>query len=125
MKLRIDTPRAPKTFALILCLGVSMIGLQACNHQSNYHVTEKGAHKVTIIERDGGFTFRDGLEEVGDVAIIRRESLFGDDAEVIIKNSELIVNGKSYGTLKERDSVTLKENKVLINDSEVQELARK
>lgn len=125
MKPRINPAQASKTFALILCLGASIIALQGCSHQSNYHVTEKGAHRVTIIERDGGFTFRDGLEEVGDVAIIRRKSLFGDDAEVIIKNSELTVNGKNYGTLKERDSVTLKENKVLINDSEVQELARR
>lgn len=125
MSIRTNVAGAPKIFALILCLSAGVIGLQGCSHKSNYHVTEKGAHKITIIERDGGFTHRDGLEEIGDIAIVRRKSLFVTDAEVMIKNSELIVNGKSYGMLKERDSVTLKNGKVLINDSEAQELARR
>jgi hypothetical protein len=38
------------------------------------------------------------------------------DADVLIRNEELIVNGSSYGLLKETDAVTIDHGKVLINE---------
>src|SRR5689334_18625488 len=38
------------------------------------------------------------------------------DADVLIRNDELIVNGNSYGLLKQADAVTVDHGKVLIND---------
>ena len=38
------------------------------------------------------------------------------DAEVVIRNDELIVNGTSYGLLKQADAVTVDHGKVLINE---------
>lgn len=38
------------------------------------------------------------------------------DADIVIRGEELIVNGRSYGSIKEHDSVTVDHGKVLIND---------
>ena len=38
------------------------------------------------------------------------------DADVLIRNDELIVNGSSYGLLKQADAVTVDHGKVLINE---------
>ena len=38
------------------------------------------------------------------------------DADVLIRGNELIVNGTSYGTLKEGDVITVDHGKVLINE---------
>ena len=38
------------------------------------------------------------------------------DADVLIRGDELIVNGSSYGTLKEPDIITVDHGKVLINE---------
>jgi hypothetical protein len=38
------------------------------------------------------------------------------DAEVLIRNDELIVNGNSYDLLKQADAVTVDHGKVLINE---------
>ena len=38
------------------------------------------------------------------------------DADVMIRNDELIVNGSSYGLLKQADAVTVDHGKVLINE---------
>ena len=38
------------------------------------------------------------------------------DADVLIRNEELIVNGSSYGLLKQADAVTVDHGKVLINE---------
>ena len=41
------------------------------------------------------------------------------DADVLIRNDELIVNGSSYGLLKQADAVTIDHGKVLINETVV------
>ncbi|HZI48239.1 MAG TPA: hypothetical protein VFD75_10625, partial [Pyrinomonadaceae bacterium] len=38
------------------------------------------------------------------------------DAEILIHHDELIVNGTSYGLLKQADAVTVDHGKVLINE---------
>ncbi len=47
------------------------------------------------------------------------------DADVLIRDGELVVNNTSYGRLKQGDSVTVDHGKVLINDREPQPLASK
>ena len=47
------------------------------------------------------------------------------DAEVVIRNDELIVNGSSYGLLKQADAVTVDHGKVLINETVVPAVARR
>ena len=47
------------------------------------------------------------------------------DADVLIRNEELIVNGNSYGLLKTADAVTVDHGKVLINEIAVPTVAHK
>jgi hypothetical protein len=47
------------------------------------------------------------------------------DADVLIRNDELIVNGSSYGLLKQADAVTVDHGKVLINETVVPAVARR
>ena len=47
------------------------------------------------------------------------------DADVLIRNDELIVNGSSYGLLKQADAVTVDHGKVLINEMVVPAVTRK
>ena len=47
------------------------------------------------------------------------------DADVLIRNDELIVNGASYGLLKQADAVTVDHGKVLINEMVVPTGARR
>ncbi|MBI1766194.1 MAG: hypothetical protein HYR56_32725 [Acidobacteria bacterium] len=46
------------------------------------------------------------------------------DAEVVIRNEELIVNAKNYGRLQPKDAVTVDHGKVLINERAATVLAR-
>ena len=47
------------------------------------------------------------------------------DADILIRNDELIVNGNSYGLLKQEDAVTVDHGKVLINEMPASPVARK
>jgi len=47
------------------------------------------------------------------------------DADVLIRNDELIVNGSSYGLLKQADTVTVDHGRVLINEIAVPAIVRK
>ena len=47
------------------------------------------------------------------------------DADILIRNDELIVNGSSYGLLQQADAVTIDHGKVLINEMAVSPVARK
>ena len=40
------------------------------------------------------------------------------DADVLIRDDELVVNGASYGRIRRGDSVTVDHGKVLVNDRE-------
>jgi hypothetical protein len=40
------------------------------------------------------------------------------DADVLIRGDELIVNGRTYGVIKERDAITVDHGRVLINEHE-------
>jgi hypothetical protein len=41
------------------------------------------------------------------------------DADVLIRNNELLVNGTSFGLLKQADAVTIDHGRVLINETVV------
>jgi hypothetical protein len=45
------------------------------------------------------------------------------DVDVLIRNDELIVNGSSYGLLKQADAITVDHGKVLINEMVVPAVA--
>jgi hypothetical protein len=47
------------------------------------------------------------------------------DADVLIRNDELIVNGSSYGSLKPADAVAVDHGKVLINGMAAAAVARR
>lgn len=47
------------------------------------------------------------------------------DADILIRNEELIVNEKSYGLLKESDTITVDHGKVLINEEAAPVVAHK
>jgi hypothetical protein len=47
------------------------------------------------------------------------------DADVLIRNDELLVNGSSYGLLKQADAVTVDHGKVLINEMAAPAIARR
>jgi hypothetical protein len=47
------------------------------------------------------------------------------DADILIRNDELIVNGSSYGLLKQGDAVTVDHGKVLINEKVVPAVTRR
>ena len=49
----------------------------------------------------------------------------GETVKVEIRNEELTVNGKSYGTLNSQDSIEVKSGKVFINKKEAVEVAKK
>jgi len=40
------------------------------------------------------------------------------DADVLIRGDELIVNGRTYGVIKERDAIKVDHGRVLINEHE-------
>jgi hypothetical protein len=45
------------------------------------------------------------------------------DADILIRDEELVVNGTSYGRLKQNDAVTVDHGKVLINERAAQPVA--
>lgn len=47
------------------------------------------------------------------------------DADILIKGAELIVNGKAYGELKPEDEIVVDHGQVLINSKEAQVVAGK
>jgi hypothetical protein len=47
------------------------------------------------------------------------------DADILIRDEELVVNGTSYGRLKPNDAVTVDHGKVLINEREGQPVANR
>lgn len=113
--------RTFKRFALALCL-VASLWLTGCKSVVS-QTTEVGAHKITV-NYPHGLEVRQRLEEHDDIASLRRESIFGlYRKEIVIKNEELWANGRSYGKLKQGDSVTVDGDRVFINSNEAQEIA--
>ena len=73
-----------------------------------------GGHKVVVTD-----CYRTSVtppEKVGGPSEQSYRFMPCRDADVLIRNDELIVNGSSYGLLKPADAVTIDHGKVLINE---------
>lgn len=92
-------------------------------------VTDAGKHKISIAGARGTTAVEDVLyEENNDykqIAVYTFRKQNGERTEVKIEKSNLTVNGKSYGTLKDNDAVTIDGEKVLINSKEAPQIASK
>lgn len=82
-----------------------------------------GGHKVVVTD-----CYRTSVtppERVGGPSEQSYRFMPCRDADVLIRNDELIVNGSSYGLLKAADAITIDHGKVLINEIAVPAAVKK
>lgn len=112
-------------------IGLAICGLvmacPACSRSNNLLLgrveATVGGHTVVVTD-----CYRTGVtppEEAGGPG--GRSYRFAPcrDADVLIRDDELIVNGSSYGVLKRADAVTVDHGKVLINGMAAPAAARR
>lgn len=111
-----------KSFAVLLSL--CFIALSAgCHHAASTLVNHGqdviNGHRVTITPclQSTNETLRDKSPEDS------LHTMKCGETEVIINNEELIVNGKTYGTLKAGAAVAVDHGKVLVDSTETREVA--
>ena len=105
---------------LVLCL--CAIVLYAISSKSNNILlgrveTTVGQHAIVVTD-----CYRTSVtppEKVGGPSEQAYRFMPCRDADILIRNEELIVNGSSYGLLKQADAVTIDHGKVLINETVV------
>jgi hypothetical protein len=105
-------------FLLILMQGCSDVQSRLLNRADEFI----DGHHVVISPCRGSYT-----KTISDTPT-DRDHIFGchdDRIKVQIKNEQLTVNGKSYGTLSRGDSVAVKNDKVFINSKEAGAVALK
>jgi len=114
-----------KEIVLIVC-GVVM-ACSACSRSNNLLLgrveATVGGH--TVVVTDCYKTSSTAPEKVGGPSEQAYRFKPCRDADVLIRNDELIVNGSSYGLLKHADAVTVDHGKVLINEIAVPPVANK
>jgi hypothetical protein len=114
-----------KEIGLIIC-GLVM-ACSACSRSNNLLLgrveATVGGHIVVVT--DCYTTSLTPPEKVGGPSEQSYRFMPCRDADVLIRNDELIVNGSSYGLLKQADEVTVDHGKVLINGMVVPAVARK
>lgn len=102
-------------------IGLTICGLimacSACSRSNNLLLgrveAKVGSHTVVVTD-----CYRTNVtppEKVGGPTEQSYRFMPCRDADVVIRNEELIVNGSSYGLLKQADAVTVDHGKVLIN----------
>ena len=105
-----------KDIGLIIC-GL-VIACSACSRSNNLLLgrveATVGGH--TVVVTDCYTTSFTPPEKVGGSGEQSYRFVPCRDADVVIRNDELIVNGSSYGLLKQADAVTVDHGKVLINE---------
>ena len=112
-------------------IGLTICGLviacSACSRSNNLLLgrveATVGGH--TIVVTDCYRTSVTPPEKVGGPGEESYRFVPCRDADVLIRNNELIVNGSSYGLLKQADAVTVDHGKVLINGISAPAFARK
>ena len=114
-----------KEIALIVC-GL-VVACSGCSRSNNLLLgrveATVGGH--TVVVTDCYRTSVTPPEKVGGPSEQSYRFMPCRDADVLIRNDELIVNGSSYGLLKQADAVTVDHGKVLINDMAAPPIARK
>lgn len=108
-----------KTLALALSLFCALM-LSAC--AAPYDATgvlSLGTHKVSLRPNCMSKQIHNDEDRGG-----RTYNLTCGDTKITIRNEELIVNGKSYGSLNTGDSVHVEGGKVLINDRQTEEVRK-
>src|SRR5678815_520257 len=103
-------------------IGLTICGLvmaySACSRSNNLLLgrveSKVGGH--TVVVSDCYRTSVTPPEKVGGPSEQSYHFKPCRDADVLIRNDELIVNGSSYGFLKQADAVTVDHGKVLINE---------
>jgi hypothetical protein len=105
---------------------VLMLACSACSRSNNLVLgrveATVGSHNVVVTD-----CYRTSVtppEKVGSSGEQFYHFMPCRDADVLIRNEELIVNGSSYGLLKQADAVTVDHGKVLINETVVPAVAR-
>jgi len=105
-----------KETGLIIC-GL-LLACSACNRSNNLLLgrveATVGGH--TVVVTDCYRTSVTPPEKTGGTSEQSYHFRPCRDADVLIRNDELIVNGSSYGLLKQADAVTVDHGKVLINE---------
>lgn len=95
-----------------------ILACSACNRSNNLLLgrveATVGGH--TVVVTDCYRTSVTPPEKVGGPSQQSYRFMPCRDADVLIRNDELIVNGSSYGLLKQGDAVTIDHGKVLINE---------
>ncbi|MBV9927573.1 MAG: hypothetical protein JOZ96_21325 [Acidobacteria bacterium] len=114
-----------KGIGLTVC--VLAVACSACSRSNNLLLgrveATVGGHTVAVTD-----CYRTGVtppEKVGGTGEQSYRFTPCRDADVLIRNDELIVNGSSYGVLKQGDAVTVDHGKVLINEVAVPAVARR
>ena len=114
-----------KEIGLIIC-GLVM-ACSACSRSNNllFGRVEATVNGHTVVVTDCYRTSFTPPEKVGGPNEQSYRFMPCRDADVLIRNDELIVNGTSYGLLKQADAVTVDHGKVLINEMAATPLARR
>ena len=101
----------------LICCGL-MIACWACSRSNNLVLgrVEATVGSHTVVVTDCYTTSLTAPEKVGGPSEQSYRFMPCRDADVLIRNDELIVNGCSYGLLKQSDAVTVDHGKVLINE---------
>ena len=105
-----------KDIGLIIC-GLVMAS-SACSRSNNLLLgrVEATVGNHTVVVTDCYTTSVTPPEKVGGPGEQSYRFVPCRDADVLIRNDEMIVNGGSYGLLKQADAVTVDHGKVLINE---------
>ena len=114
-----------KEIGLMIC--GSVIACSACSRSNNLLLgrveATVGGH--TVVVTDCYRTSFAPPEKIGGPGEQSYRFIPCRDADVLIRNEELIVNGSSYGLLKQADAVTVDHGKVLINEIAAAPVVRK
>ncbi|MEN3326823.1 MAG: hypothetical protein V7638_1630 [Acidobacteriota bacterium] len=114
-----------KEIAMIIC-GL-FVASSACSRSNNLLLgrveATVGGH--TVVVTDCYRTSVNPPEKAGVPSEQSYRFMPCRDADVLIRNDELIVNGSSYGLLKQADAVTIDHGKVLINEIAAAPVARR
>ena len=114
-----------KEIGLIIC-GL-VVACSACSRSNNLLLgrVEATVGTHTVVVTDCYRTSVAPPEKVGGPSDQVYRFTPCRDADVMVRNDELIVNGSSYGLLKQADAVTVDHGKVLINEIAVPAAARR